>query len=324
MNKALTSHNEVQKLIANLGRRWGFDVELPDEKRSRYLHRKRPDIIWRFRQHQRTTSRYLRLHEPYAVFEVESCKQWRDIRRHLKNLLQINVRPCKFFAVFYDGDIEEDEKRRLLSSNPYQDLEIIFLSPRELKAFESGLREEGGTNKVEDVTSLLEVIRLIQWLTRSKVFAECTKALNTGWRRIVMIEKKVYEEDIRALTGTNLAGLIPIKNRFQEISGYVVELSSGMMETVKALSLLAKNQDELYSQPFFSNLKGVLKSRPLERMSEIGVEAYLDLIVNAFKESFNDNLLDRKDVNNFMYFLRHQHVWRDIFDRLLKLAHSVR
>ena len=321
MNKALTSHNEAQKLIANLGRRWGFDVELPDEKRSRYLRRKRPDVIWRFRQHQRTTSRYLRFHEPYAIFEVESREQWRDIRRHLKNLLQINLRPCKFFAVFYDGNIEEDKKRRLLSSNPYPDLEIIFLSPRELEALELSLREGRGTDKAEDVTSFLQATRLIQRLTRSKVFTECRKALDMGRRQIVMIEKRVYDEDIRALKGTNFARLIPIKNRFQETSGYVVELSPEVMETIKGLSLLVKDK-EVYPQPFFPDLKQALKSPPLKRMSEIGVEAYLDFIVNAFKKSFNADLLDKRDISDFMFFLWHQQVWRDIFTNLLKLAHD--
>ena len=316
-------HRRTRKLLANLGKKLGFIVELPDEKECHYkspLHRKRPDVIWRFNLPKNLATKRLYLDQPYAIFEAESCEQWGDIKRHLDNILHTSLIPCKFFASFYDGEINENKKEILRGYASKLDipLHLIFLFPSELERFKSDLFRKGELIRTEEVMSFLNIIRTLHKLVQSKLYVKILNALNKR-EQIIFSVIELNKGEAKALKNTRIGQLILVKNHLQQTSGYIIKLSPKGKEVIEGLSILHNLKNGIYFQRFFPEMRKILESPSLGKMRVSGVNAYFEFIVKSFKDLLDSNILNREDISCFIDFLQRRHSWQDIFLRFLAI-----
>jgi len=180
MDNRTSKHIECQEYLDKLGKTLGFVSIFPDRgvisyELERKLRGKRPDLLWFFQNPpiSRKGGEYFKLNEPYALFEVESAKSWRDIVDvHLKNISLMDFSPHIVFAVICEGKItreEEHELREVANDFGFR-LEVIYYD--KLREICHSEIDRGMVRNLQRVISFFEMCNIVKDLTKSKVFAQ--------------------------------------------------------------------------------------------------------------------------------------------------------
>lgn len=271
-------HRNCKEFLRRLGTAIGFDVEMPDIGWHSYsLERvskgKRPDVIWNFKNADIPFEgrKNLKLHEPYAIFEVESITDWADIKRHLDNIKEMGLIPHIVFAVFYDGKIKSAEKEELIEYGRILDFRLEILYEKNLRKNFEKIVDSKTQQEIEEIKEFYILCDKIKRMTYSNIFRKAKEYPNFTIR-----SSDIFNGDCESFQRLQLGSYIKVGGTV-----YRFELNAHATELISNLGSLCKGKHAFSRTPFFAYVNEILQSDVWEKMKGEGVENYVMNVIES-------------------------------------------
>ncbi|MBA7646397.1 hypothetical protein ES703_54159 [subsurface metagenome] len=269
-------HKSCKEFLQRLGIAIGFDVEVPDIGWHSYsLERvskgKRPDVIWNFKNAGIPFEgrKNLKLHEPYAILEVESITDWADIKRHLNNINKMGLIPHIVFAVFYDGKIKSTEKEELTEYGRSLGFRLEILYERNLRKKFEKIVDSKTQEEIYEIKEFYVLCDKIKRMIYPNIFGKARDCPNFTIR-----SSDIFNGDCEAFQRLQLGSKIKVGGTV-----YRFKLNSHAIELINNLDPLCRGKHTFSRTPFFAYINEILQSDVWEKVKDKGVEDYVKNII---------------------------------------------
>ena len=271
-------HRSCKEFLQRLGITIGFDVEMPDIGwHSYFLERvskgKRPDVIWNFKNADIPFEgrKKLKLHEAYAILEVESITDWADIKRHLDNIKEMGLIPHIIFAVFYDGKIKSTEKEELIEYGRCLSFRLEILYEMDLRKNFEKIVDSKAQQEIYEIKEFYILCHKTKRMIYSNIFRKAKECPNFTIRSL-----DILDDDCEAFRRLRLGSCIKVGGTV-----YRFELNAHATGFINNLGSLCKGKYTFSRTPFFTYINEILQSDIWEKMKDKGIEDYVMNIIES-------------------------------------------